>query len=195
MVREKVTLPVIAGLIFSFFGILFLLFNADHSFNAVPLGVLFLFGAVLSAVIYSVIIRKIPDEYNPVTIITVQNLIGAVYFLPVFLVFDYRHFITVVPNRELITAMLQLAVFGSSLAYIFYITAIQGIGVIRTNTFANLIPVITGIFSFFALGERFTVLKIAGMVLVMLGVVIAQWRRMDRIVIKNYPKRMEPDGT
>jgi drug/metabolite transporter (DMT)-like permease len=195
MVRERITFPVLAGLVFSFFGILLLLFNTDRSFNAVPLGVLFLFGAVVSAVIYSVIIRKIPNEYSPVTIITVQNLIGALYFLPIFLIFDFKHFITVIPNRELITALLQLAVFGSSLAYIFYVTAIQGIGVIRTNTFANLIPVITGIFSFFTLGERFTELKIIGMVLVMLGVIIAQSRKIGRISFKSYPKRIEPDGT
>jgi len=195
MVREKVTFPVIAGLLFSFMGILFLLFNTDRSFNAAPLGVLFLFGAVLSAVIYSVIIRKIPDEYSPVTIITVQNLIGAVYFLPIFLIFDYKHFITVIPNRELITALLQLAIFGSSLAYIFYVTAIQGIGVVKTNIFANLIPVITGIFSFFALDERFTVLKITGMALVMLGLIIAQSRKMGQIGIRNYLKRIEPGKT
>jgi len=195
MVREKVSLPVISGLAFSFLGIMLLLFNTDRSFNAVPLGVLFLFGAVVSAVIYSVIIRKIPDEYSPVTIITVQNLIGAIYFLPIFLIFDYKHFITVIPNRELITALLQLAIFGSSLAYIFYVTAIQGIGVIKTNTFANLIPVITGIFSFFTLGERFTELKITGMVLVMLGVIVAQSKKMGRMVIKNYPERIEPDGS
>jgi len=195
MVREKVSLPVISGLAFSFLGIMLLLFNTDRSFNAVPLGVLFLFGAVVSAVIYSVIIRKIPDEYSPVTIITVQNLIGAIYFLPIFLIFDYKHFITVIPNRELITALLQLAIFGSSLAYIFYVTAIQGIGVIKTNTFANLIPVITGIFSFFTLGERFTELKITGMVLVMLGVIVAQSKEKGRMVIKNYPERIEPDGS
>jgi len=195
MVREKVTLPVIAGLTFSFLGILFLLFNTDRSFNAAPVGVLFLFGAVLSAVIYSVIIRKIPVEYSPVTIITVQNLIGAVFFLPIFLIFDYKHFITVIPNRELITALLQLAIFGSSLAYIFYVTAIKGIGVIKTNIFANLIPVITGIFSFFVLDERFTILKITGMALVMLGLIIAQSRKMGRIGIRNYFKRIEPGKT
>lgn len=195
MVREKVTLPVMVGIILSFLGILSLLFKTDRSFNASPLGVLFLLGAVLSAVIYSVIIRKIPDEYSPVTIITVQNLIGAVYFLPVFLVFDYKHFITVIPNQELITALLQLAIFGSSLAYIFYVTAIQGIGVVKTNIFANLIPLITGVFSFFILGERFTVLKITGMALVLFGLVIAQSGKIGKIAPKNYLQRIKPDQT
>ena len=81
-----------AGIIVSFAGILLMLFNPDFSLNASPKGVLLLFVAVFAAVAYSVIIRKISHEYNPVTIITHQNLIGAVYFLPLFLIFDFQTF-------------------------------------------------------------------------------------------------------
>ncbi len=190
MVREKVTFAVVLGLAFSFLGILLLLFNPDRSLNAAPIGILLLFFAVISAVVYSVIIRKIPREYSPVVIITVQNLIGALYFLPLFLIFDFKHFITVIPDRELIFAMLQLAIFGSTLAYIFYVVAINGIGVIKTNAFANLIPVITGIYSFFALGERFTTLKTTGMVLVMIGVVVAQVYKLKRGMLTSRLKRI-----
>jgi drug/metabolite transporter (DMT)-like permease len=189
MVREKVTLPIVLGLLFSFLGILLMLFNPDFSLNAAPRGVFLLFFAVFAAVAYSVIIRKISHEYNPVTIITYQNLIGAVYFLPIFLVFDFRHFIAVKPSRELILAMLQLAVFASTLAYVFYIIAIKEIGVIKANVFTNLIPVFTGIFSFFILGEQFTALKIAGMLLVMMGVVVSQSRLIARLILPNDLKR------
>ena len=190
MVREKVTKPVVIGILFSFAGIMLMLFNPDLSLNAAPAGVLLLFVAVFAAVASSVIIRKISHEYKPVTIITFQNLIGALYFLPLFLVFDFQHFITVTPTRELVMAMLQLAVFASTLAYIFYILAIKGIGVIKANIFANLIPVFTGIFSFFILGEQFTALKIAGMILVMLGVVVSQSQKLGRSIHKIRKKQV-----
>jgi drug/metabolite transporter (DMT)-like permease len=190
MIREKVTLPVVLGIVFSFIGILLMLFNPDLSLNAAPLGVLLLFFAVFAAIAYSIIIRKISREYTPVTIITFQNLIGALYFLPLFLIFDFKHFITVKPTRELIFAMLQLAVFASTLAYVFYIIAIKGIGVIKANVFANLIPVFTGIFSFFMLDERFSALKITGMLLVMFGVVVSQSRKIGQIVRRNRQKRI-----
>ncbi len=185
MVRERVTKAVVIGILFSFAGIMLMLFNPDLSLNAAPAGVLLLFVAVFAAVAYSVIIRKISHEYKPVTIITYQNLIGALYFLPLFLIFDFQHFITVTPTRELVMALLQLAVFASTLAYIFYIIAIKGIGVIKANVFANLIPVFTGIFSFFILGEQFTALKIAGMILVLLGVVVSQSQKLGRSIGKN----------
>lgn len=190
LVREKVTLPVVFGIVFSFFGIILMLINPDFSLNASPKGVLLLFLAVFAAVAYSVIIRKISHEYNPVTIITHQNLIGAVYFLPLFLVFDFQHFITVTPTRELIMALLQLSVFASTLAYVFYIIAIKGIGVIKANVFANLIPVFTGFFSFLILGETFTVLKIAGMLLVLFGVVVSQSGRLAQLMLRNKQSRI-----
>jgi len=193
MVREKVTVPIVLGIVVSFFGILLMLFNPDFSINAAPKGVLLLFFAVFAAVAYSVIIRKISHEYKPATIITYQNMIGAIYFLPIFLIFNFKHFIAVQPTGELIMAMLQLAVFASTLAYVLYITVIKEIGVIKANVFTNLIPVFTGVFSFFILDEKFTTLKIAGMFLVMCGVVVSQSRIVARIIDGNSEKRNNAD--
>ena len=190
LVREKVTVHIVAGLVVSFAGILLMLFNPDFSLNASPMGVLLLFIAVFAAVAYSVIIRKISHEYNSVTIITYQNLIGALYFLPLFLIFDFQHFITVKPTRELVLAMLQLAVFASTLAYVFYIFAIKEIGVLKANVFANLIPVFTGIFSFFILNEKFTTFKIAGMLLVLFGVVVSQSHRFGLIMLSENQRKI-----
>jgi len=185
MVKEKVNIYIIAGIIVSFAGILLMLLNPDLSLNASPKGVMLLFVAVFAAVAYSIIIRKISHEYNPVTIITHQNLIGAIYFLPLFLIFDLRHFLTVKPTPEIMLAMLQLAVFASTLAYVFYILAIKGMGMIRANVFTNLIPVFTGLFSFLILNERFTAIKIAGMILVMFGVLVSQSHRIGRLLLKG----------
>jgi drug/metabolite transporter (DMT)-like permease len=185
LVREKISKAVIVGLVFSFSGILLMLINKNLSLNADPKGILLLFFAVFSAVAYSVIVRKITQEYNPVTIITFQNLIGAAYFLPLFLIFDFSTFIHVVPTRELVIAMLQLAIFASTLAYVFYIISIKEIGITKSNIFTNLIPVFTGIFSFFVLNEVFTLLKIVGMFLVLLGVVISQNKKLDLLLSFN----------
>jgi len=190
MIKEKVSVSIISGLVFSFVGILLMLINPDLSLNASPKGVLLLFLAVFAAVVYSIIIRKVSHEYNTVTILTYQNLIGALYFLPLFLVFDFNHFITVKPNRELVLAMLQLAFFASTLAYIFFIVAIKKIGVVKANIFTNLIPVFTGIFSFFLLDEKFTFFKIVGMILVLSGVLVSQSQNIVQMVIRNKQNRI-----
>jgi drug/metabolite transporter (DMT)-like permease len=177
LLKERISWLNISGIIISFFGIAIMLVNPDLSLNASPTGVLLLLCAVAAAVIYSVFLKKLTQKYSSLTIITYQNALGVMYFLPLFLFFDYDHFITVVPTRELISSLLQLSVFASSLAFIFFTMTVKELGVSRTNVFSNLIPVFTAIFSAIFINEIFTANKIAGMAIVILGVMISQIRK------------------
>jgi len=175
--KERLPWLNIAGIIVSFLGIGIMLVNPDLSLNASPLGVICLLGAVASAVVYSVFLKRLTSKYSALMIITYQNLIGIVYFLPLFLVFDFRHFITVTPNFELISAILQLSLFASSAAFIFYTMTVKEIGISRANVFTNLIPVFTAIFSAIFISEIFSATKITGMAIVIAGVMVTQIRR------------------
>lgn len=173
--REKVSASLIVGLILSFSGILLMIINPDLSLNASPKGILLLFGAVLAALVSAVVIKKIAQKYNAVQIAAFQNLIGAFYFLPLFLVFDYQSFIQVKPNKELIFAILKLAIFSSSFAYVFYNIGIKRLGITKAGIFTNLIPVFTGFFSYILLDEQFTALKITGMCIVLISLIYSQY--------------------
>ena len=72
--------------------------------------------------------------------------------------------------------LLELAIFGSSFAFIFFTFAIQKIGVGKTNAFTNLIPVITAIIAYFVLDEILNVNKITGISLVIGGLFLSQIR-------------------
>jgi len=175
--KERLSWLNIAGIFISFIGIGIMLVNPDLSLNSSPVGAALLLGAVASAIIYSVFLKRLTHKYSALTIITYQNAIGVLYFLPFFLIFDFRHFITVRPNLELISALFQLAFFASSVAYIFYTMTIKKIGVSRTNVFSNLIPVFTAIFSAIFISEIFSITKITGMAIVIAGVMVAQVRK------------------
>jgi len=181
-VREKVTWTNITGILFSFVGIAVMLINPDLSLNASPAGAFLLMGAVASAIIYTVFLKKLIVRYSPLNIIAYQNVLGAIFFLPLFLIFDIKHFLTVRPNGELIASLLQLSFFASSLAFIFFAMGVKKIGMIRTNVFSNLIPVFTAIFSAIFISEIFTMTKIAGMSIVILGVIITQinWKSLNK---------------
>ena len=139
-----------------------------------PKGIIFLFGAVLAALIYGVLLKRLTAHYKSVTIIAYQNLIGSLYFLPLFLIFEYDQFIQVKPNFELVSSLLLLAVFASSLAFILYTDTVRSIGISKANIYTNLIPVFTGVSSFFILAESFTPAKVVGVLVVILGVVLSQ---------------------
>jgi drug/metabolite transporter (DMT)-like permease len=173
-VKEKISLMNFIGLIISFSGIMLMVFNRDFTFDASPLGVLLEFCAVMAAIFYSVAIKKLTHKYSAFTIIKVQNMLGAIYFLPLFLIFDFNRFISIKPDLELIYSLLMLAVFASSAAFILYIPVIRELGVIKANIFTNFIPVFTAITSYFVLSEAFDMGKILGMTVVIAGVVVSQ---------------------
>jgi drug/metabolite transporter (DMT)-like permease len=159
-----------------------MLVNHDYSFSASPEGITWLALAVISAVFYSIFLKKLALKYDAFIIIATQNIIGAIYFLPLFFVFDYHSFIQVVPTFELISSLLLLAIFASSLAFVFFTISAREIGISKTNLFANLIPVFTAIFSYFILDEIFGMRKIFGMTIVIFGVLLTQLNRDSKVV-------------
>ena len=106
-----------------------------------------------------------------------QNLLGILFFAPLFGFLEFDTFIQITPNLELISSILALAVFCSSLAFVAFTFAMREIGVGKTNVFANLIPVFTGIFSYFVIGEEINAQKIIGIGIVITGLFFSQKRK------------------
>ena len=180
ILKEKLSWLNIAGIFISFTGIAIMLVNPDFSLNSPLKGVILLICAVLVSVLYTIFLKRLAHKYSALTITAYQNILGALYFLPLFLVFDFRHFLTVTPDAKLITSLLQLSLFASTLAFIFYTMSVKEIGVSRTSIFSNLMPVFTAIFSAIFISENFTATKIAGMAIVIAGVMISQLRGLGR---------------
>ena len=141
------------------------------------LGVLFLGGAVVSALLYTIMLKKLSATYSPLNIIGIQNFIGIFLFLPLFLIFEFPRALSVTPNREIISSFLMLAILASSLSFVFFAHTVKILGIIKANIFSNLIPVFTALFSFWILDESFTMQKIIGIVIVILGVYITEINR------------------
>ncbi len=172
--KEKITRKNVVGIFVSFVGVILMLLNEELKFNAPLDGVLLVFLAVLSAIGYGTLLKKVSADYHPIFIIFIQNVIGFIMFLPLFLFFDLDCVINVVPNFELISSILMLSIFGSSLAFIFYTFAIREIGMAKANVFTNLIPIFTATGSFILLNEMFTSFKIIGMLVAITGVYLSQ---------------------
>jgi drug/metabolite transporter (DMT)-like permease len=162
--------------------VLVMLIDNNYNLNVSAAGVGWLSLAVVTAVFYSVLLKKLAVKYDPFLIIAWQNLIGAMYFLPLFFIFDFQHFITVQPTSELITSLLLLAFFASSLAFVFFTISSREIGISKTNLFTNMIPVFTAVFSLIILGEVLEMQKVLGMLVVITGVLLSQMTKDSRFV-------------
>lgn len=172
--KERLTPWNIAGFIISFFGVIFMLLNKNLELTVSVKGIVFLFSAVFVAVAYSIALRKLTMLYKPLTITFVQNVLGMIYFIPMFFVMEEITPSQIAPIDNYILPLLSLGVFASSAAYTLWAYAFSKLGAAKANIYSNLIPVFTAIFSCIIIGEMINVQKILGILLVIGGLILSQ---------------------
>ena len=106
-------------------------------------------------------------------------------FTPLFFIFDFKNFISISFSLQAWLPLLELAVFASTIAFMFFTYGIKNLGVTRANTISNLIPIVTAIFSFVVLGESFSLLNIIGIFVVVTGLILSQIKRTKKVAVLN----------
>jgi drug/metabolite transporter (DMT)-like permease len=182
LLRERVNVYEIVGLLVSFLGVLILVVE-DLNLGGKVIGVLLMIVAVLSGTAYGIILKKLADNYPALTITKYQTFIGMLLFLPLFYIFEFRHFTEMTIDLSSFKYILLLGILPSSLSFTFLAIAVRRLGVVRTNIFSNLIPVFVGIMAFYVLKEAFSGLKITAMCVVVLGLFVSQ---LNKIRIRSY---------
>jgi drug/metabolite transporter (DMT)-like permease len=172
--KERLKVINYAGIILSFIGVLVFILNKDGSISFNIKGLVLLLWAVLSAVGYNLTLSRLVGNYSPVYIVNVQNIIGAVLFLPLFLILDFKHFINTPFTFNMFKPIIELAVFASCGAFILFAYSVKNMGITKANVFSNCIPVFTALFSFILMGDKLTIQNITGMAIVIAGLFMSQ---------------------
>ncbi|MFP4058911.1 MAG: DMT family transporter [Bacteroidales bacterium] len=174
LLNEKLSRLNIAGIILSVGGVSFVIIENHQANGSSVTGILFMFLAVFAAVGYSMVIKRLTQKYKPLFIVYVQNMIGILYFFPLFLIFDYNQLKETSFTLPALTPLLKLSIFASAFAYIFFTYGISKVGVARASVFGNFIPVFTAFFAWYYLNETITLMKAVGISLVILGLLFTQ---------------------
>jgi drug/metabolite transporter (DMT)-like permease len=179
--RERLKLVNYTGIILSFIGIVVFILKRDGTLSFNMKGLILLGFAVISAVGYNLTLSRLVGLYSPVYIVNVQNVIGAILFLPVFLIFDLGSFINSVHSFKSIAPVLELSLFASCGAFILFAYSVRNMGISKANVFTNCIPVFTALFSFLFMGDKLSLQNIIGMLIVIAGLFLSQTdgRRKD----------------
>ncbi len=177
ILHERLSVTNVIGLVLSFLGVGIMIVEPGFRISASPVGLGALAFAVLSAVGYSLIIKRFSERYSSLTIVNLQNLIAIFYFLPVFFLTDFKQFIQVRPTAELVITLMLLAILCSTVAFILLTIVIREIGVSKANIYTNTIPVFTAIFAWLLIGETMTGRRLMGMAVVLGGLFLSQITR------------------
>jgi len=171
----------VAGLALSLGGVAIIVLERQLEAQYTPLGLVLIFTAVLAAVGYSVVVRKTPVRYRPLTLVKLQSLIGMPIIVILALITEGVP--RGLPGTEVALHLVYLGIFPSSVAFVFFSSGIRTLGASRANVFTNLVPGFTAVFAWLLIGEVFTLQKILGMAVVIAGVFAAQRgrRRIARL--------------
>jgi drug/metabolite transporter (DMT)-like permease len=145
-IKEKITLIASGGVIFSFVGIVILIFgNPGQKFelNGNFLGNTLMLGSVLSFSIYMILTRSLGGKYTAFEITSVQTIYGTIlFFIFCFCLTPHKFQIKSI-GFENISAIMFLSIFATIVAFLCYNFALARISATKASLFVNSVPVIT----------------------------------------------------
>jgi drug/metabolite transporter (DMT)-like permease len=189
ILREQVTRYNILGIIVSTVGMLLLLLVGSNNFAiGNPWGIFLAILTVSCSVGYSVVLRRIPSQYSPLTIVFYVQSISLVLFYILWggdLLLNTTQYSSTLLNATqhsstLLTSLLSvlyLAVLASVTAFILFCYTVRYIGVTRANIFNNIRPVFTALMMWMFFSEQLPLWKWIGIIIIIIGLFISQKHR------------------
>jgi len=173
--RERLSPRLLTGLLAGFAGIALIAFtNAHPEDTADPaFGLPFLMIAILGISGSNVLIKQISREIDPLVMMGLQLLIGAVPLGLAALVMEADRPFEFTASFGL--ALFFLALPGTALAYWLWTGVLRTMDLSRANAFSFLVPVIGLFIGWTYFGERFTAMTFLGIIIVLGGLTLANW--------------------
>jgi drug/metabolite transporter (DMT)-like permease len=177
--KERIGWMKLAGMVFCTMGVLFLLSGGDlnnlWSFHFSK-GDLWVLLAAFSFAVYNTLVKKKPTGISPVNFLFIIFSFGSIMMLP-FFIWEITMSGAVAWNGHLILSILYLGIAASVICFLIWNIAISKLGAGRTALFGNLIPVFSSIEAAMILHEDFTWIHITSMLIVFVGILLANRRQ------------------
>ena len=186
VLKERISVMNIIGIVISITGVLMMIVDKGFSLNAPLNGILLMGLAVFSATFYGLLLKHLSHRYSGYSIVAYQNIGGIVYFLPLFIFMEWDGVMVANHSFKALSAILLLAVFASTIAFVLYTHGVRLIGVTRSSAFVNLIPVLTAIFAWTLLDEVIGWQKIIGILIVISGLFASQYKRKTTDDVRSF---------
>jgi drug/metabolite transporter (DMT)-like permease len=139
--------------------------------GGVGLGELFMFCAVTSWALYTILGRKVLSGLSPLAATNYAALWGTLLLgivaAPAFDTLHPTHF-----DWQMVVSLLYLGVFGTAIAFVWYYMSVKKVGASSTSVFNNLVPVFGVTISVLLLGEPLLISMLVGGAVTIAGVLM-----------------------
>lgn len=179
--NERINAVTIAGSVIAFIGVGFVIFNSSFKLTVNPLGDILSLCAALSWAIYSVVLKSLNSRYDSLFMTRKTFFYGVVTCIPFFFLQPSTCSIDVLLRPSVIYNLLFLGIVASMLCYILWNVTVKNLGAIRVSNYLYFTPITTLLISAGYLGERITIIGVAGFALILSGVIISEKLRRQRL--------------
>ena len=158
-------------------GVALVILNGNFVLKLNPIGDLLTFGAVVTWVIYSIIIAKVQERYSSWMITRKIFFYGVVTLLPYFLIEPWDVTWEMISRPMVWGNIAYLGVLASLGCYMTWNIVIKRLGAVDATNYLYINPIVAMITANLLLGERITPLAIAGTALILVGVYLAERKK------------------
>lgn len=129
--------------------------------------------AMMSAVGYTLLVKKLTSRYNPVFLTAFQTLVGALFFLPLAL----SQPLPTQVQPQIIWALIYMGVVVSLVAYGLYNIALSRLPATVTGAYINLIPVFALLLALLVLKDNINLQQWLAVLVIFIGIGISQYQQ------------------
>lgn len=170
--EERLTRNQTIGFGVAFIGVILVVLNGAVALQLEPAGDLLALGAAVSWSTYCILLRSCSDQFHSFLITRKLMFYGALTALPLLVISGEPIPFADLLNAESILKLAYLGIVGSALCYLFWNIAVQRLGILKTNLYINMVPLVTLLISVVVTDETITPMGATGIVLVISGMVL-----------------------
>lgn len=174
--NEKPNLYQVLFIILSIAGVaVIVLLDGYEGGVSKPVGFLFLTGAVISAGFYSILSRKLSENFTPFEITFVMMWAGAIFFNIIDIIQrisnnNLMDYLKDISNYNVIVPIIYLGIFSSVIAYILHNFMLSKLPASQAAVFANLTTIVSVFAGILINHESFYWFHILGGIMILTGV-------------------------
>ena len=177
--KTKTTSLQFIGIFTSLLGVLCIILKGNIS-NLLNLyfitGDIWMFIAVFSWGLYSVLLRKINPKLNQLATLEVMIIIGLIFIFPLYIFESLES--DFLPTKITDFYMIfYVAIFAGIISFFCWNKGVSLIGANSASLFLHLIPVFSSVWAIFFLDEIFSFYHLIGSIFIVLGIILSNFKK------------------
>ena len=177
--KTKTTTLQFAGIFLSLLGAFSIILkgNINNLFNLYfTSGDVWMFTAVVSWCLYSVLLKKIDNSISQLASLQVMVILGLLFIFPLYIIENYNT--SFLPTQKIdFVIIIYVSIFASIIAFFSWNKGVSIIGPNRSSLFLHLIPVFSSIWAVSFLNEKFSFFHLIGIIFILSGIILSNIKK------------------